>query len=166
LSIENEKYQVLFVCSGNTCRTPMAEGLLKVKLPPHLQEEVRVLSCGTLGIESQPAAPNSITAAREKGVDISSHRSRGISEKLIAESNIIICMAEEHKRFILERWPGYRDNVFILRDFAAKDKLDDPDIFDPIGSSLGIYRECCRIIESELDRILPYLVDLIEQRPA
>ncbi len=163
---KNKKYQVLFVCTGNTCRSPMAEGLLKIKLPPHLQEEVEVVSAGILGLEDQPATPNAIEVAAERGADIRDHRSRGLSEKLVAESDIIFCMAQEHRDYILAHFPAYRDNVFLLRDFAASDKLDDPDIFDPIGSSIGVYRECCRIIESELDRILPYLVDLIEQRDA
>lgn len=165
MSKSNNNYQVLFVCSGNTCRSPIAEGLLKVKLPLHLQSEVKVVSCGTLGLENQPATPNAITVAREKGANIEKHVSQGIAEKLIAESNIIFCMADEHRRYILHHFPAYRDNVFFLRDFGAKEKLDDPDIFDPIGSSIGIYRECCRIIDIELNRILPYLVDLIEQDP-
>lgn len=165
MSGNKHAYQVLFVCSGNTCRSPIAEGLLKVKLPPHLQGEVKVQSCGTLGLENQPATPNAILAAQEKGADISGHRSQGISEKLVAESDIIFCMAQEHKNFILHHYPAYRDNVFLLRDFGAREKLDDPDIFDPIGSSIGVYRECCRIIDTEINRILPYLVDLIEQQP-
>ncbi|MFQ5627244.1 MAG: low molecular weight protein arginine phosphatase [bacterium] len=160
-----KNYQVLFVCSGNTCRSPMAEGLLKVKLPTHLQSEISVVSCGTLGLEHQPATPNAIAVTREKGADVSSHRSQGITEKLVANSNIVFCMAEEHRRFIHEHYPVFRDNVFLLRDFGAKEKMADPDVFDPIGSSVGIYRECCRIIDTELNRILPYLVDLIEQVP-
>lgn len=143
----------------------MAEGLLKVKFPEHLQHEVNVISCGTLGLENQPATPNAIAVSREKGADVSSHRSQGIAEKLVAGSNIVFCMAEEHCRFILDHYPVYRDNVFLLRDFGAKQKLADPDVFDPIGSSIGVYRECCRIIDTELNRILPYLVDLIEQGP-
>jgi protein-tyrosine-phosphatase len=165
LNKSNINYQVLFVCSGNTCRSPIAEGLLNVKLPPHLQSEVKAVSCGTLGLENQPATPNALTVAREKGATLSTHFSLGLTEKLIADSNIIFCMAEEHRRYILHHFPAYRDNVFLLRDFGAKEKLDDPDIFDPIGSSIGIYRECCRIIDTELNRILPYLVDLIEQGP-
>ncbi len=164
MSKQDRKYQVLFVCTGNTCRSPMAAGLLKAKLPPHLKDEVRVVSAGILGLDGQPATPNAIQAAGERGADIRDHISRGITEKLVAESDIIFCMAQEHRDYILEHFPAYRDNVFLLRDFAAKTKLDDPDIFDPIGSSIGVYRECLRIIESELDRILPYLVDLIEQR--
>ena len=166
MKAEDKKYQVLFVCTGNTCRSPMAAGLLKVKLPPHLQEEVNVVSAGTLGLQEQPATPNAVEVAQERGADIRDHRSQGLSESLVANSDIIFCMAQEHRDYMLRHFPAFRDNVFLLRDFAASDKLEDPDIFDPIGSSIGVYRECRRIIESELDRILPYLVDLIEQQDA
>jgi len=164
LSTKDKNYQILLVCSGNTCRSPIAEGLLKRKLPAHLQTEVGVISAGTLGIENQPATPNATTVTKERCGDIESHRSKGVSKHLIKDADIIFCMAQEHKSYILHHFPAYRENVFLLRDFAteAGQKMDDPDIFDPIGSSLNVYRECCKIIESELDRILPYLVDLIE----
>ena len=142
----------------------MAEGLLQAKLEPHWQDEVTVQSAGTLGLEDQPATRNAIAAAKEFGADISEHRSQGLTDELVENSDIIFCMAESHRDYLHRHFPAYRDNVFLLRDFAAKEKMDDPDIFDPIGSSYGMYKECCRIINSELDRILSYLVDLIEQQ--
>ncbi len=155
-------YQVLFVCSGNTCRSPMAAGMLKAKLPPHLLDEVAVESAGILGIVGQRATPNARAVAVEKDGNIEKHISQGVSARLVSNSNIIFCMAQEHVDFLLGKFPGYRENIFLLRNFSAKEKLPDPDIFDPIGSSIRVYRQCGDIIEEELNRILPWLVELIE----
>ncbi|MEK7728686.1 MAG: low molecular weight protein arginine phosphatase [candidate division KSB1 bacterium] len=164
MSEERRPYQILFVCSGNSCRSPMAEGLLRLKLPQRLQDEVDVQSAGTLGIQGMAAAEYSVRVVREFGGDIGGHRSQGLSRKLVAASDLILAMAGEHVEHLRKHYPAYRENVFLLKSFAQTEPLEDPEIEDPIGSSLAIYRECGRLIADEIDRVLPAIVHLVQER--
>ncbi len=164
MSEESRPYHVLFVCSGNSCRSPMAEGLLRLKLPQRLQDEVEVQSAGTLGIQGMAAAENSVRVVREFGGNISGHRSQGLSRKLVAASDLILAMASEHVEHLRKHYPAYRENVFLLKQFANPEPLDEPEIEDPIGSGLKVYRECGGIIADEIERILPAIVHLVQER--
>lgn len=163
------KFQILFVCSGNSCRSPLAEGLLRLKLPSRLQDEVEVKSAGTLGIEGSPAARYSVELVQEMGGDISNHRSQSLTEELMRETDLVLAMASEHVDYLHEEFPQYRENVFLLKRFgraageANTDDSDD-DIFDPVGLSKETYRLCAEIIDEELERIMPTLVSFIQQR--
>ena len=140
----------------------MAEALLRAKLPSHLQDKFVIQSAGTLGIEGMPATDHAIEVVEEMGADLTGHVSQGVSPRLVKNANLILAMAGEHVDYLHREFPGYRENVFLLRQFANDDKLEDPHIEDPIGASKAVYRECARIIAEELDRILPTLETFVE----
>jgi len=164
----NSKFHILFVCSGNSCRSPLAEGLLRAQIPSRLQDDVVIKSAGTLGIEGSPAARYSVEIVKEMGGDISGHRSQGVAEELIAEADLILAMASEHLEYLSSEFPKYRENIFLLKRFARaaneSANADDDDIFDPIGTSKETYQACAEIIDEELERILPTLVNFIQER--
>jgi protein-tyrosine phosphatase len=145
----------------------MAEGLLRLKIPSRLQDEVVIKSAGTLGIEGSPAARNSVEIVKEMGGDISGHRSQGVTEEIMAESDLILAMASEHVEYLQAEFSSYRENIFLLKRFARAagdaDEFDD-DIFDPIGTSKETYRACAEIIDEELERIMPTLTNFIQER--
>ena len=158
-------YTVMFVCSGNSCRSPMAAGLLQKKLYPEFNDRIRIISSGTLGIDDNPATLNAITVTKEKGVDISRHRSRGVRAKDLAKSDIIFVMAEHHKEFLDMHFPRYKENVFLLKTFSTgTEKPQNTSIEDPIGGDLKFYRKTINEIDKELDRILPQLLTLINYK--
>ena len=159
-----QKYGILFVCTGNTCRSPMAEGLFRNKLPKNLVHRVVVRSAGIAGLSGAQASPNAIAAANEYGADILDHQSQSITEELLRSSHLVLCMARHHMDYLIERFPAYRDNYFLLMDFAAGRNSQSEDVFDPIGGTLSTYRECCDLIDFELDRILPFILRLIEEK--
>ena len=160
----NRLFTILFVCSGNSCRSPMAEGMLRAKLPDELLAKVDIKSAGTMGLYGNSATPSAIFAAREKGADISVHSSQGVNRDIISESNIIFCMAQEHVDFIAEYFPEAEQKVYLLKAFdtANPAMLSNQDIDDPIGGSIDIYRNCADEIDIELERILPRIIELIE----
>lgn len=161
----DQQFGILFVCSGNSCRSPMAEGILKAILPTALKQNVTVQSAGTLGIHGSPATDFAVEVARDHGADIAGHRSQGITEKLVKSSDLIFAMAEDHKHYLQDRFPGFRENVFLLRAFdRAPGEITNESIADPIGQSLEVYRECGELIHSELQRIMPRLQQLITEK--
>ena len=163
--MSSNTFNILFVCSGNSCRSPMAEGLMKSKISVRFKSAVQVQSAGTLGINGNPATDFAIITASKLGANISQHRSQGLTDKLAKESDLIFAMASEHKNLLNKHYPEIRENVFLLRSFARdpEEKLNR-DIADPIGGPLDHYRQCGELINSELQRILPRLNQLIKEK--
>lgn len=142
----------------------MAEGILKKKLPDELQSQVQVISAGTLGIWGSAPSKEAIQAAQEIGVDISSHRSQGLSAELVKNAHIILVMAENHLHYMLDTFPGCEGKVFLLKAFENKLNEDEVvSIPDPIGLSIDVYRNILRTIDAHIDRLLPKLDQIIKK---
>ena len=110
---------ILVVCTGNVCRSPIAEGLLRVALEARLGAEAPdVTSAGTMGWAGSGADPNSVAAAAERGVDISGHRARELEPAEIARSALILGMATEHARAVVAEVPEARSRTFTLKELV------------------------------------------------
>ena len=163
--MSSNTFTILFVCSGNSCRSPIAEGLMRAKLLPDLRELVQVKSAGTLGLFGNPATNFAIEVAGNYGADIFGHRSQGLTDELVKEADIMFAMAPEHKTFLQGHYPEFRENVFLLKSFGRQPgEIDSERIEDPIGRNLAVYKKCAEILNDELNRILPRLTKLIEEK--
>ncbi|MBN1997459.1 hypothetical protein JW935_07910 [candidate division KSB1 bacterium] len=140
----------------------MAEGILREYLPERLKKNITVVSAGTMGLINSPASIEAVTALAEIGIDISKHRSRGITQQLMENSQIILTMAENHYDLLCEHFPQLKENIFLLRTFDEELPVYNKSIADPIGQGLNVYRQSRDIISGEIKRILPRILQLVD----
>ena len=141
------KYRkVLFVCSGNLCRSPMAEAIFEdmIRNDGGAQSAgIRAQSAGTWDLGCHKATDEAIEVMREKGLDITSHRSRHIDEDLVNWADVILVMEDEHRVYTLARFPNARGKVHLLAELAG----EEGEIADPMNCGIAGHRECADRLE-------------------
>jgi L-threonylcarbamoyladenylate synthase len=149
---------VLLVCTGNSCRSVMAGGLLE-KILTEKGAKFDIMTAGTGALPGSRPTPETIAMMKERNVDISDYRARPLNQTLIKKADLILTMQEVHKQRILDLVPGAKDKTFLLSEFAEPANRDNfEEISDPIGQPLEVYRQCVKAIQKYIIKIAERLL--------
>ncbi len=157
-------FEVLIVCSGNTCRSPMAAALLNSVVsegttggngdaddPP-----VRAVSAGITAVDDYPATSEAVAICSRGGIDLTGHGSRRLVPEMVDEAHLVLVMEDHHRQAVLRLQPAAAEKVFLLTELAGQ--TDPPGVSDPIGGGVPAYEaafdEIARLLRSALPRII------------
>ena len=143
---------IAFVCTGNTCRSPMAEALCRGRIAKRLgvktqeleDRGVIVLSAGIAAAMGGRPSPEAVKVMAEHGLDLSNHESQPLTEQLARNADLLLVMTRSHRQAILAEWPETADRVHLLCKSGQ-------DVADPVGGPVEVYRRCAEQISAEVD---------------
>ena len=139
--------KIMFICSGNTCRSPLAEGLFKKYLQENKITDIEVSSAGVGAFPGDAVSINSILVAGNRGVDISDHRARNVNPEHLITTDLFFCMSESHKA--------------VLSRHCDESKIIVLNVPDPFGRPIEVYEECAKQLESKFPEILERIQNTI-----
>ena len=141
--------KIIFVCTGNTCRSPMAAAMA-APLFAEAGLTVEIFSAGVNAMPNQPASRHAITVMEEDGLCLLSHRAAIVSEDILDNAWLVLTMTDRHRAVLLSDYPKARDMVFTLSEYIG----EAADIADPFGGDVEEYRTCAAQIKAMLLRVV------------
>lgn len=150
---------ILAVCTANICRSPVAEALLRDKLHAAGLADWTVASAGTWAVEGLAASTFSVLLMEEQGLDIHAHRSQPVTEQLIQQADLVLCMETEHARTLWRVYPSHQHKVYTLRQMVER----RGSVRDPYGGSRRQYEHMVAEVDDLLERGLPRIQALVQE---
>ena len=147
--------RILFVCSGNTCRSPLAEAIARQLAADRGLHDVTVASAGISAWEGAPASDGSLLVAMERGLDLSAHRARLLDRAMVDDAELILCMGPQHRDAAVAT--GGEGKAFLLTEWASRGE-DARGVSDPYGGDLAGYRRAADDIAAALEKVFDRVV--------
>ncbi len=126
-------FNILIVCTGNTCRSPMAKGILEEYLKNY---PVFIYSAGTQALRNSPPSSYAQKALREIGIDISNHLSQQVNKKMVWQADLILCAEKNHIYYLETLYPEFKDKIFLIKGYPER---NGEDLLDPIGLDYEVF---------------------------
>lgn len=157
-------FEVLMVCTGNICRSPMAAGLLRHRMPPALQGRVLVGSAGTHALHGHQAELLAVQTMAQIGIDIRDHRARHITREMARRADLILTMEQAQLLTVHQLLGWSKDSAHLLMNFNPL--ALGPEVDDPYGGPLAVYQACLQTLEPCIEGVVAHLVARLLTAPA
>ncbi len=157
------RLRLVVLCTGNTCRSPLAAAALREELAED-GERIEIVSAGTAAAEGQPASAGALAAGGRDGLDLSGHRARRASGELLRGADLVLVMEPGHRRAAIALGAP-PDRTHVLSEWPAPGEPEAV-VADPFGGSAETYEECLRRIRRHVRRIVPHVRAAARSRPA
>lgn len=152
-------HSILFVCTGNSCRSVMAEALMRKRLYELGKNGIEVSSAGVMAVKGLPPTDETIKAMKEADVDVAEFKSKNATADMIKKADLILTMEPVQKDIIVKLVPQAAQKTFLLKEYANPSKILPKgfSVHDPIGKPIADYRICRDEINAEIERIAELL---------
>ncbi|HHV34902.1 MAG TPA: low molecular weight protein arginine phosphatase [Syntrophomonadaceae bacterium] len=156
--------RLLFVCTGNTCRSLMAEGLAsKIINRLNLVGKLEVASAGLAAFPGAPASSGARSVLSREGIDVSEHQAKQLTEDMLYNADVILTMTAVQKQHLTDLFPEVAEKIFILKEFAQGSSPDTEeeshDIPDPFGQPERVYQQCADELAQVIEQVLKRIAD-------
>ena len=160
---QDRRFRLVVLCTGNTCRSPLAAAAFREELGGD-RERVEIVSAGTAAADGQPASSGALAAGAREGLDLSGHEARRVTAGLLRGADLVLVMEREHLRAAAALGAD-PERTHVLSEWPPPGAPEAP-VADPFGGSAETYEECLRRIRRHVRRIVPYVREASRTRPA
>lgn len=144
--------KIMFICTGNICRSAMGEGYLK-KIAEEENMDIYVCSSGIYADNGDEASYLAKEVMKEYDVDLSKHKSTNTRNSQIEDMDVILCATMAHKQLLIQMYPNLKEKIYTIKEYAYGKEIENKDISDPWGYDITIYRRCASELTNAIDNI-------------